>query len=42
MDTIVESSSDLAEAAMIGKMKLGTKIFSEVPPESGLLNMKMH
>jgi len=35
--SIVESSSDLAEAAhAIGKMKLGTKIFSEVPPESGL------
>jgi V/A-type H+-transporting ATPase subunit C len=35
--SIIDSSSNLAEAASsIEKMKIGTRIFSDVPPESGL------
>jgi len=35
--SIIDSSSNLAEAASsITKMRLGSRIFSEVPPESGL------
>ena len=35
--SIIDSSSNLAEAASsITKMRIGTRIFSEVPPEAGL------